>query len=201
MTLTQESIVIVTPESQINLLLQRILATFGLPVEVVESLPALDTYLQDHTPVVMILRENMEASGPWDIAGKVLQRLPLCSIVLLVRLETVEIFKQSLQVGIDEVLCLPLRADNVTQVVKSALEKTRLRRDWFMGQTKKDTASLQRKVDESETLVRLGRTINSSLDMNSVLTAVVEAAVTMTGSEEGSLLLVDESTGELYMHA
>lgn len=202
MTLIQESIVIVTPDNQINLLLQRILSALGLPVEVVDNSATLETYLQDHLPMVMVLGENIAgAGGPWATAGMVLQRAPLCSIVLLVRMETLDILKQSLQTGIDEVLCLPLRADVVMQVVKSAMDKMRARRDWFMGQSKKDTASLLRKVDESETLVRLGRSINSSLDMNSVLTAVVDAAVSLTNSEEGSLLLLDETTGELYMHA
>jgi two-component system phosphate regulon sensor histidine kinase PhoR len=199
--LTQESIVIVTPETQINMLLQRILSAFGMSVEVLDNSAALESYILEHTPVVAILGENLVEGGPWTVAAQVLQRLPLCSVILLVRQETNEVLKQSLQIGIDEVLCLPLRADQVTQVVKSGMEKGRMRRAWFAGQMKKDTASLLRKVDESEALVRLGRTINSSLDMNSVLTAVVAAAVQMTGSEEGSLLLVDEASGELYMHA
>jgi two-component system NtrC family sensor kinase len=37
--------------------------------------------------------------------------------------------------------------------------------------------------------------------LDSVLSAVVDAAVELTGAEEGSLLLLDESTGELYMRA
>ncbi len=201
MSISQNSIVIVTPESQINLLLQRMLSPLGMPVEVLDSAVALQSYILEHTPVVAILGESLVEGGPWTLAAEVLQRLPLCSVILLVRQETNEVLKQSLKVGIDEVLCLPLRADEVMRVVRSAMEKGRLRRDWFTSQFKKDTASLIRKVDEAEMLVRLGKTINSSLDMNIVLTAVVEAAVQMTASEEGSLLLLDETTGELYMHA
>jgi two-component system NtrC family sensor kinase len=39
------------------------------------------------------------------------------------------------------------------------------------------------------------------LDLDSVLTTVVEAAVRLTGAEEGSLLLIDPKSGELYMRA
>ena len=39
------------------------------------------------------------------------------------------------------------------------------------------------------------------LDHNEVLTAVVDESVRLTGAEEGSLLLLDETTGELYMRA
>jgi two-component system phosphate regulon sensor histidine kinase PhoR len=63
------------------------------------------------------------------------------------------------------------------------------------------TAGLQRRLDELETLTRLGRTVIGSLDLDRVLTALVEAAVELTGAEEGSLLLLDDETGELYMRA
>jgi two-component system NtrC family sensor kinase len=43
--------------------------------------------------------------------------------------------------------------------------------------------------------------VTSSLDLDSVLAAVVDFAVELTGAEEGSLLLVDETSGELYMRA
>lgn len=55
--------------------------------------------------------------------------------------------------------------------------------------------------DELEALTRIGRSISASLDLDEVLTMVVDAAVELTGAEEGSLLLVDEKTGDLYMRA
>ena len=67
-------------------------------------------------------------------------------------------------------------------------------------ETRRATASLQRRLDELETLTRLGRTITGSLDLDAVLSAIVDAAVELTGAEEGSLLLLDEDTGEL-VHA
>jgi two-component system NtrC family sensor kinase len=39
------------------------------------------------------------------------------------------------------------------------------------------------------------------LDIDQVLAAVVESAVELTGAEEGSILLLDEESGELYMRA
>jgi two-component system, OmpR family, phosphate regulon sensor histidine kinase PhoR len=63
------------------------------------------------------------------------------------------------------------------------------------------TSTLQRRVDELETLQRLGNSITGTLDLDSVLTSIVTAAVELTGAEEGSLMLLDEATGELYMRA
>ncbi|MCJ7660102.1 MAG: GAF domain-containing protein [Anaerolineales bacterium] len=50
-------------------------------------------------------------------------------------------------------------------------------------------------------LGRVGRSLTSVLDLDKVLKRIVEAAVKLTGAEEGSVLLVDKATGELYMRA
>jgi len=52
-----------------------------------------------------------------------------------------------------------------------------------------------------ETIARIGRTVTAMLDLDEVLTTVVDAAVRLTEAEEGSLLLLDEESGELTMRA
>jgi two-component system, OmpR family, phosphate regulon sensor histidine kinase PhoR len=56
-------------------------------------------------------------------------------------------------------------------------------------------------VNVLETLSNVGRSVTASLDLDEVLKLVVDAAVDITGAEEGSLLILDESTGELNMRA
>jgi two-component system NtrC family sensor kinase len=47
----------------------------------------------------------------------------------------------------------------------------------------------------------VGKSVSSSLDLEEVLQRVVEAAVYVVGAEEGSLMLLDEERGELYIRA
>ena len=89
-----------------------------MPVEAVDSASALEAYLQDHLPVVVVLAENIAPTkgegqplDPWPVAERVLEHLPLCSVIMLVRQETPEVLKKALQTGVDEVLCLPLYAE------------------------------------------------------------------------------------------
>jgi len=63
------------------------------------------------------------------------------------------------------------------------------------------TEDLERRLKGLEALTLVGRTVTALLDHSDVLTAVVEAAVRLTGAEEGSLLLIDDDTGDLYMRA
>jgi two-component system NtrC family sensor kinase len=52
-----------------------------------------------------------------------------------------------------------------------------------------------------EVLGRVGRSFTTVLDLDRVLKRIVKAAVELSGAEEGSVLLVDKESGELYMRA
>jgi signal transduction histidine kinase len=60
---------------------------------------------------------------------------------------------------------------------------------------------VQRRVEELVFLNRVGRTAASSLDLEQVLTTVMEETVLMLGTEAGSILLLDEESGELVFEA
>jgi signal transduction histidine kinase len=59
----------------------------------------------------------------------------------------------------------------------------------------------ERQLKELTTLSGIGKSVIAMLDEDRLLTRIVEAAVYITGAEEGFLLLVDEESGELYMRA
>jgi two-component system NtrC family sensor kinase len=59
----------------------------------------------------------------------------------------------------------------------------------------------KRRVSELGTLHDIGRVVTSLLDLEKVASRVVEAAVFLAAAEEGSLLLVDQETQELYVRA
>ncbi len=59
----------------------------------------------------------------------------------------------------------------------------------------------ERRVRELCTLHDVGQAVTSLLDLERVVNRAVEAAVFLTGAEEGFLLLVDQETEELYMRA
>src|SRR5512137_82943 len=61
--------------------------------------------------------------------------------------------------------------------------------------------SLNRRVQELETLFEIGKMVTSLLDLEAVLSLVVKSAVKLTGADEGYLLLIDESSGDLYLRA
>lgn len=63
------------------------------------------------------------------------------------------------------------------------------------------SVALQRQLLEQQTLSALTRSLSGVLDLDVLLTQVVEAAVRLCNAEEGLLLLPDESGKELYIRA
>jgi diguanylate cyclase (GGDEF)-like protein len=60
-----------------------------------------------------------------------------------------------------------------------------------------DISSLTKKIDELSTLNEVGKVLNSTLDLQTILNLVMERVKEMMKVEAGSLLLFDEATGEL----
>ncbi|MEK6256851.1 MAG: ATP-binding protein, partial [Chloroflexota bacterium] len=105
------------------------------------------------------------------------------------------------RLGLIEGLTTPLRPDQVLSAVKRGLARSRKMEEWVKYETRRKTGALEQRVSELETLASVGQAVTAELELERVLMVVVEAAVTFSGAEEGSLLLLDENTGELYMAA
>ena len=67
--------------------------------------------------------------------------------------------------------------------------------------TARSDRELEQRLKECGILLNIGRSVGSSLDLDVVLNRVTEAAVFITGAEEGYLLLLDEDTGEVRLRA
>jgi putative methionine-R-sulfoxide reductase with GAF domain len=60
---------------------------------------------------------------------------------------------------------------------------------------------LEQRVQEVMTLHRIGKSVAALIDLDAILTRIVEAAVFMLRAEEGSIMLVDPETNALYLRA
>ena len=98
--------------------------------------------------------------------------------------------------GVYGYLPKPVDVDVMLRAVEQALTVERLRRDRDEAQ-----AALEKRVHQLETLQGISRALTASLDLNQVLSYVVEAAVHLTGSSGGQLFLIDERANQLQLRA
>jgi two-component system NtrC family sensor kinase len=198
---SNESILIVVSDAQISLLLERVLRATNAKILTAQDCASARNLLSSSTPNLVVMAEQLDDGNGLEFSAEILRQIPTMAVILFVYTENPETLKKAMRIGINDYLCLPLRGEDILNAVNLSLERVRRRRDWGIQETKKVTSSLQSQVDEMTALAQLGRQIASSLELDGVLTSVVEAAVKLTRAEEGSLLLIDEKSGELYMRA
>lgn len=182
-------------------LLERALHASGYVVAHIQDADALDRALLETTPLILLITQTLKGQDGIPIAQKALERFPTLPVLLYADHDDTALFKQAIRAGISDFLHPPLRINDIVDIIKHNQKRAEHMGDWVRREVRRTTASLEKRMDELETLVKLGRTINSSLDLDNVLTSVVTAAVELTGAEEGQLLLLDDETSELYMRA
>jgi signal transduction histidine kinase len=107
------------------------------------------------------------------------------------------------RLGARDYIIKPFTVEEMIEAIDRALAEARLRRerDELTRHLLQANRQLEQHVKELRILYGLGRSVTSLLDLELVLNRVVEAAVYLTGAEEGSLMLIDEESGDLYMRA
>ncbi len=108
--------------------------------------------------------------------------------------------------GASGMITAPIHTQAVLNVVAQTLERVKLKPANLSNMpemTSRDELLklLERNLLEQQTLSGIARMLNSTLDLNTVLTKVVDAATSLTNAEEGLLLLPDDEGKTLYIRA
>ncbi len=110
---------------------------------------------------------------------------------------------RAFRLGARDYIIKPFAIDEMLSAIDRALTESRLRqeRDQLTQTVLKVNRQLEQRVQEMRFLYGIGRSVTSLQDLEQILNRIVEAAVYLTGAEEGSLMLIDEDSGELYLRA
>jgi two-component system, OmpR family, phosphate regulon sensor histidine kinase PhoR len=197
-----ERIFLIFSDSKTSRLLENaILRPAGYDVNVFQEVTTAKEAIKVSPPDLVILGEVSNDDSCLDTAADLLEQFPNLSIVLLPSQHNEAQQIRSFRLGVVDYLTLPVMTNDVLQAVQNGLYRRRRLEGWLQREFRRNTKTLQKKMDGLEAIQRIGRHVTSTLDLESVLKSVVDAAVDLTGSEEGSLLLLDENTGELYIQA
>jgi len=152
-------------------------------------------------PELMILGDNLEDGNFLNLADDLLEKQPTLPIILITSSENDVNAREMIHLGLVDWLILPINAEVIFSTVERGLKRANQWKEWLQLESARITRPLRRRVDELETISKIGRSITGQLDLDGVLTTVVDAAVSITGAEEGNILLLDEESGDLYMRA
>lgn len=185
------------------ILKENILAPAGYEVHCVGDGMSALTLAGELEPDLVITDQHMPNLAGLELVQRLRRSAPHIPVILMTSESSEKLILEALRAGCVDFLSKPFEAEHMLAAVGRALEVGRERKSQKDTQiaARESADILQRRLNELETLVRIGRTVTAMLDLDDLLTHVVEAAVELTGAEEGSLLLLDEVSGELYMRA
>jgi len=154
-------------------------------------------------PDLLITDQQMPNLTGIELIQQLKRELPHLPAILITSEGSEFLVVEALRAGAVDYLTKPFEAEHLLAAVGRALTE---RRRWeslveARSEAQASAEDLASRLRALEALTLVGRTVTSLLDLDEVLTTVVEAAVRLTGAQEGSLLLVDDESGELYMRA
>lgn len=126
---------------------------------------------------------------------------PSLSVILFSLEFSGELALRALRHNFRGYLFAPLRREQVLHTIQSALQVSDNLDQWALTLSRRSTQVLRQRVADMETLSRVGRSVTAVLELDTILTTAVDAALQLTGAESGSILLQDEETGDLYIRA
>jgi two-component system, OmpR family, phosphate regulon sensor histidine kinase PhoR len=114
-----------------------------------------------------------------------------------------QLMREALRAGVADCLIYPLEAPALAEAIGCALEKARLQR-WHAHRTAQQgttEAAKEERLQEIERLTHLAREMTAVLDVDQILAAVLELAISLADAEEGAILLQEGSASALWTRA
>jgi len=171
-------------------------------VSVGDGMSAL-TLALELKPDVVLTDLNMPSLRGLELIRRLKRDLPTLPVILMTAEGSETLAVEALRAGAADYLVKPFDAEHLLAALGRAMALGRRSQDVLKAQaeSRAGAQSLERRLHELEALAHIGRTVTAMLDLDQVLTTVVESAVGLTEAEEGSLLLLDEDSGDLTMRA
>ena len=134
-------------------------------------------------PDLIIMEEKLLDGSGFDLAPIFLNRFPNLAMIFLADRHSEELAVKALRLGFSDYISPPLRPNDVLEAANRAIQRRRRLMDWSQLEARRNTKTLQKRVDGLEALQRVGRSVTAVLDLDNVLTVVVDAAVELTGGQ------------------
>lgn len=190
-------------EDNLQFLTEYVLASEGYSYIIArDGFSALQKALAEK-PDLIIMDIRMPGMSGLEVLQQLNQREVNIPVILMTFHGSEETAVQAFRLGARDYIIKPFEMDEMHRAINRALSETRLRqeKEELSEVLVRSNQQLTQRIRELNALFGIGKSVTSLLDLEKVLNRIVEAAVYITGAEEGTLLLVDESSGELYLRA
>lgn len=157
----------------------------------------------DRDPAVIILDHDLSDWDSFDLLRELQGLGASVPVIFASADQSTRTILQAFRLGATDFVRKPIDPDEVLAALQRTLpaERSPSKRGELTRQLREANRQLEDQVQELNTVYAIGRAVTSLLDLNQVLNRVVEAAVYTVGAEEGTLMLLDDESEELYLRA
>lgn len=142
---------------------------------------------------LIIIDAHLDDNHGLDLLPEAIAASP---VIVTTDQPSVEVMSAALAAGARDVLVYPFAPERLARAIK-----TQLRTAAMLRERDQLREQVERQIQEFNALYTVGKKTGALLDIEESLTLVVSAAVNLTGADEGSLMLRDPDTGELFLRA
>jgi signal transduction histidine kinase/DNA-binding response OmpR family regulator len=190
----KETILLISNDAELRTwLTARVLHSAGFAPEEAPDLAAARARIAAHLPqlILMVLSGQVAA----DLAF-VAEYEALVPTLIILPQRSLELVELAVAHGAYNVLAQPLDAVQTLTAVMRGVRRGRQLQERHLLREQTD-----RQVQEFNALYTVGQKVAALFDIEEILKLVVTAAVNLTQAEEGTLMLLDAGSGELYLRA
>lgn len=154
-------------------------------------------------PDLIILDLEMPKMSGMDVLAALTEKGSDIPVIVITFHGSETIAAEAFRLGVKNYITKPFKMEDILEAIEQALNESRLKkeRSELVKQLTLANKELERRIKEFNILHGIGQAMNSLLQLEDLLKRAVEAAVYVTGAQEGAVHLIDEETNTLRMGA
>ena len=192
--MSHETILLISADAELRTWLHdRVLQSAGYEVVDAVDLASARAQLAARPPQLLLVVLSSQALAELALVAEHELNVPA---LVITPTRSLEIWEAALTQGASDVLACPLEAARVIKAVARGVQRGCALRERAMLRAQTD-----QQLQEFNALYAVGQKVAALFDIEEILKLVVTAAVNLTRAEEGTLMLLDGQTGELYLRA
>lgn len=157
----------------------------------------------EHRPELILLDMNMPRMTGIEVLEALNSQNIKIPVIVMTFHGSETLAVQFFRMGVKDYILKPFTITEMIESIENALTEVRLRRerDELTRRLRASNQALEQRLKELNTLFGIGKSVTLLLDHDKLLSRLVEAAIYLTSADEGTLLLADPETEELYIVA
>ncbi len=153
------------------------------------------------SPDLILLDFQMPRMDGGQVLEALRERQCYIPVILMTFHGSEDVAVKVFRLGVRDYVPKPFSVDEMLEAIDRALLETRLRREKeaLTERLLKSNRDMQRRIKELNALYSVGKSVTSLLNIRKLLTRIVDAAVYVTGADQGTLMMLHGN--ELYTRA